>query len=197
MMELMPPHDGAGSRVDWTVAAAECRVPGFPSDYQGFVAAYGEGEISQNISALVPQSAASVPAYVDRLPEDTVIAPEMQRWQRPELAAVHRLEDMVRWGGTAAADALCWVASGLDPEKWPVAVWARHGGGWEVYDCGMVEFLLKVFRADFPECPISDLSLWGNSAPRFLHMQEEQRIRDTGIDPWTGEPDPWAGVEFD
>ncbi|MDH2387248.1 hypothetical protein QCN29_00295 [Streptomyces sp. HNM0663] len=61
----------------------------------------------------------------------------------------------------------------------------------------MVEFLLRIFRADFPKCPISDTSLWGNFNPRFLHIREEQRLWDAGLDPWTGEVDLIAGTEFD
>ncbi|GGL80179.1 hypothetical protein GCM10010129_24780 [Streptomyces fumigatiscleroticus] len=89
------------------------------------------------------------------------------------------------------------MTSERDPQQWPVAVWARQGGGWSVYDCGMADFLLRLLRADFAACPVSDATLWGAGAARFLSFAEEERLREEGLDPWTGEPDPYAGMEFD
>lgn len=113
------------------------------------------------------------------------------------MAARYRVEDMLVWGETSGADALCWITVG-EPDEWPVAVWERHGGGWAVYACGMVEFLLKVIRAEFDRCPFSEIVVWGDRSPRFLHEREEERLFDTGIDPWTGEPhpypNPFAGI---
>jgi hypothetical protein len=118
----------------------------------------------------------------------------MQDWQGP--ASTDSLENMLLWGETSGADALCWLTLGDAPDEWPVAVWKRHGG-WALYHCGMVEFLLRVFRAELDACPFSDASLWGETAPRFLHAREEQRLREAGIDPWTGAPDPLADLGFD
>ncbi|GLW04645.1 hypothetical protein Slala05_82750 [Streptomyces lavendulae subsp. lavendulae] len=41
-----------------------------------------------------------------------------------------------------------------------------------------------------------DASLWGEHPPHFVHWREEQRRLESGIDPYTGEPDPYLGVEF-
>ncbi|SOD84263.1 hypothetical protein [Streptomyces sp. Ag109_G2-15] len=58
----------------------------------------------------------------------------------------------------------------------------------------MVEFVSRLLRADFDECPLGDLSLWGRQSATFLTESEKQRLVKEGLDPWTGEPDPYAGM---
>jgi hypothetical protein len=38
------------------------------------------------------------------------------------------------------------------------------------------------------------LPLWGKQPATFLTWREEQRLLKEGLDPWTGEPDPFAGM---
>lgn len=87
---------------------------------------------------------------------------------------------------------MCWLILGPDPDKWPVAVWERGWSRWTVFDCGMAEFLLKLFRAELDKNPLGDVALWDNASPLFISDAEEQRLRDSGVDPWTGEP----GTDF-
>ncbi|MDQ1008828.1 hypothetical protein QFZ82_003313 [Streptomyces sp. V4I23] len=93
---------------------------------------------------------------------------------------------LIAWGSDAAADILCWDASGDDPASWPVLVYNRGKGVWRRYDCGMVEFLVRVMRAEFPACPLSDLSLWGSHPVLFLSQSEEERLLEQGLDHWAG-----------
>jgi hypothetical protein len=65
---------------------------------------------------------------------------------------------------------------------------------WRRYDCPMVDFLLGVLRADFDECPLGGTNIWGNASVTFLPPSEEDRRLKVGLDPWTGEPDPYAGL---
>jgi hypothetical protein len=77
-------------------------------------------------------------------------------------------------------------------------LWERHGWPhWKTYDCGMAEFLRRLFTRGFDACPLSDASLWGEPSPKFVHWREEQRRWESGIDPYTGEPDPYFGMKFD
>ncbi|MGW4031690.1 hypothetical protein ACWEFL_20675 [Streptomyces sp. NPDC004838] len=82
--------------------------------------------------------------------------------------------------------------------SWPVAV-VRPDlvSMWKIYHCGMVEFLRRVFTREFDANPLGDSGMWDAGSGRFLHWREEQRLWDEGIDPWTGEPDPYAGMTFD
>ncbi|MFJ6805140.1 hypothetical protein ACIQRK_03675 [Streptomyces anulatus] len=79
---------------------------------------------------------------------------------------------------------LAWIVSGVDPDAWPLAVWARGEAAWAVHDCGMVEFLFRLLTADFSRCPISDASLMGVPHARFLHDREEERLAEEGVYPW-------------
>ncbi|MEU5398820.1 SMI1/KNR4 family protein [Streptomyces sp. NPDC005963] len=188
LMDLMPPHEGAGDVVDWGLAEAEYGTA-FPRDYRGFVEQYGAGTISEDVTVSIPRprGARAEPLTLQRLPEDTISAPSMQGWQDPAQRASYRLEDMLLWGQAAGADALCWVTTGDSPDDWPIAVWKRQSEGWAVYECGIVEFLLRVLRAEFDRCPLSDRSVWGDPTPRFLNFREEERLVEAGIDPWTGD----------
>ncbi|MFE5857017.1 hypothetical protein ACFQ61_27860 [Streptomyces sp. NPDC056500] len=190
---LMPPHEGAGDDVDWEAAGRQFGVS-FPCDYRGFVERFGAGSISESLFLCIPRPAGGdpEPLTVGRLPERVVNDPTLANWQDPDLADRHRPQDMLLWGSTCGADTLAWLPIGDTPEAWPVAVWERHGGGWALYPHGMVEFLLRVIRADMDRCPLSDESLWGYSTPRFLHLREEDRLREAGIDPATGRPSAWV-----
>lgn len=77
---------------------------------------------------------------------------------------------------------------------WPVLVYNRGDALWYRYDCGMVQFLLQVLRAEFDKCSLGDLSLWGRDSATFLNRREEERLWKKGVDPWAGEPDPYAGM---
>ncbi|WUU82141.1 hypothetical protein OG790_12025 [Streptomyces cellulosae] len=125
---------------------------------------------------------------------ETMVAREAWSWVRkaPELAEARPV--LIAWGGDASADLLCWDASDEEPGRWPVLVYNRDAGLWRRYDCGMVQFLVRVLRGGFDECPLGDLSLWGRESAVFLNRDEEERRWEAGLDPWTGEPDPYAGM---
>ncbi|MFD5341945.1 SMI1/KNR4 family protein [Streptomyces hawaiiensis] len=187
VMLLLHEEEAAGDTVDWGVAATELGVPSFPSDYRDFVTSFGAGSIEDSVYVWVPRPGTTgAPLTVGRLPASAVGSESMRVWQGSEAGSRHRLEDMLVWGQTSSADALCWVASDLDPDNWPVAVWERQGGGWQVHDVGMVEFLLGLLRGTFPTCPVSDETLWRVRSARFLNFRDEERSLDAGVDPWTG-----------
>lgn len=170
----------------------------FPGDYREFVSAFGAGSIEDSLYVSIPRPGEpTAPLTAGRLPPDALLADSLRDWRMPAQASQYRLEDMLLWGQTNGGDTLCWVTSDPDPDNWQVAVWARQWGGWSVYGCGMTEFLLRLLQADFDTCPISVASLWAKGTARFLNFREEERLREAGMDPWTGEPDPFAGMEFD
>ncbi|GAA3068112.1 hypothetical protein FHS39_001930 [Streptomyces olivoverticillatus] len=194
---ILPPHENAGDDVDWSAAKRVWGVK-FPRDYVAFIAAYGEGGIDNFLSVFQPLSTAyHHSAYGMRFETENA------RGFVTEVTGPAELRDpcpvpLIAWGVTAGPDILCWQTTDDDPDRWPVVVIGRHTESpVTVYDCGMVEFLRRVFLADFEECPMSGLHLWGVESPKFLHWKEEKRLLDAGIDPWTGEPDPYAGREWD
>ncbi|MGW5634965.1 SMI1/KNR4 family protein [Streptomyces sp. NPDC003832] len=188
LSSVMPSHSGAGDAVDWATVEASWGSP-FPADFKKFMAEYGEGTIDDYLSVLLAEPRGGFddgPVYMG-MAEESRNAEETWRDEVPP-------PRLVSWGLDSSADILCWRADGDDPDKWPVVVWSRGNARWYEYPGGMAEFLCRVFRAEFDRCPLGDLSLWGNGSPRFLHRDEEKRLRDSGIDPWTGEADPFAGM---
>ncbi|GGQ97690.1 hypothetical protein [Streptomyces asoensis] len=186
-LALLHEEGERGDVVDWRAAAAELQVESFPEDYMEFVSAFGAGTIEESLFISIPRPGTTgEPLSLTRLPGHARRSASMNTWQEVDEGLRNRLEDMLVWGQTNSADMLCWVTSGADPDQWPLAVWERHGGGWKIHKCGMVEFLLKLLSGEFSECPVSDETLWGIQSARFLNFRDEERIIDTGIDPWTG-----------
>lgn len=195
LRQLMPSHPEAGDAVDWT-AVERSWGTGFPRDYQEFITLYGEGAVDDYLSFLLPESrtAEGVKPTFQGMEAETLNALHFWQYKAPEESGQSGL---IAWGVDSSADILCWRVTGSDPDAWPVVVWNQDDGVWLAYPCGLVEFLCRVFRAEFDECPLGSVNLWGNASPRFLHRDEEARLRSQGLDPCTGEPDPFAGMFSD
>ncbi|WP_175412326.1 SMI1/KNR4 family protein [Streptomyces sp. TRM64462] len=174
----------AGDSIDWKATEAAYNVV-FPEDYKEFIRTFGNGTIEGMIGVKIP-IVTSDPTVrrVDTLPRPALENPDVSKWIRPDLGEKYRLTQILVWGDTDSADTLGWIVGGPDPEKWPLAVYSRGDAAWSVYHCGMVEFLVKLLRGEFTECPISDTSLVGLENPRFLHDRDEERLAEQGIYPW-------------
>ncbi|MBA2809908.1 SMI1/KNR4 family protein [Streptomyces sp. KM273126] len=167
LRRLMPPPADGGTRVDWDAMTASWGRP-FPPDYQRFMEVYGAGAVQDYLAINTPEPKVSLSeAQRDGMVIETANAEA--DWETedkaPELEGTSPV--LINWGVDATADMLCWDASDEDPAKWPVVVYARNGSLWSRYDCGMVEFLVRVLRADFPECPLGGLFMWGVSEATF------------------------------
>ncbi|MEV1007132.1 SMI1/KNR4 family protein [Streptomyces sp. NPDC049881] len=192
ILEMMPPSPNAGEAVDWRQVAETWGVE-FPDDYRRFVEVYGLGSVEQFLTVLIPEPG--------RLPEgfDMLSESENVRLTWSDHAR-RRGGDQVQgrliaWGADAGADVLCWDASGRDPNTWPVVVFRRQGyPHWTRHECGMVYFLESIFLGELEENPLSGDDLWGKRSLKFLHQRDEEMLLAQGIDPWTGEPDPYAGM---
>ncbi|MFJ6805138.1 hypothetical protein ACIQRK_03665 [Streptomyces anulatus] len=80
----------------------------------------------------------------------------------------------------------------------PGCTWAtRYAGHLGLNPRNDINKLRSVFSGELEACPFSDAILWGTGAQKFVHWQEERRLLESGVDPWTGEPDTLAGVGFD
>ncbi|MFJ4859125.1 hypothetical protein [Streptomyces sp. NPDC088730] len=177
---------GADDFVDWDVAE---NVNGyrFPADYMKLIAHLGEGSFEESLGVRPPALAASdadTEGRVCPISAESLADPLTDRWTDTETAATYKVEDMLIWGETAGADTLCWITSGNDPDAWPIAVYRRGDLAWTVYPCNLTEFILRIIRGEFDECPISDESLFGMESPRFLTVQQEAELMNLGIDPW-------------
>lgn len=186
LRRIMPPHEGAGMTIDW--AAAE-RAWGmrFPADYRAFMSVYGPGIIEDYLIVMAPE-VAETGRPTGAMGKETLTArDEWDLSPRPEGVSPDS-QRLVTWGLDAGADLLCWLMDGPDPDQWPVAMYRRGKDTWELYQCGMVEFLCRIFAADFEDHPLSGVELWGVANPRFLTRAEERRIKALGQDPWAEAP---------
>ncbi|MFJ3859217.1 SMI1/KNR4 family protein [Streptomyces sp. NPDC090085] len=192
LLRVMPAGDGRDERVDWGAVERGWGTR-FPSDYVAFMATWGAGGVDDAFSVVRPE--APTEEFSQEMAGETANARALWRPGQESYGPGAGRLPVIAWGVSCGADIACWLTEGSDPDRWPVAVWKRHGRTpWTVHDCGMAEFLRKVFLGELADCPFSDASLWGAASPRFLHWQEEQRLCGLGIDPWTGEPDPYAGL---
>lgn len=194
LRELMPSTARSDTAADWDVLARSWGK-GFPSDYRQFIELYGAGTIQDYLVVVTPEPKGKPHrGATGGMRHEAANAAEA--WTRvakaPELA--HGAPELIPWGVDASADILCWDASGDDPERWPVLVCNRDDQLWRRYDVGMAGFLVRVLRGEFDACPLGGLALWNKGGAKFLNEREYQRLLDEGLDPWTGEPDPYAGM---
>lgn len=194
LRRMMPPPVAPDLAVDWGRLHRSWGRK-FPADYRQFVEVYGHGGVDGFLLIVRPEPR-DAPRGVGTggMAQETATAELLWTKVRKEAGLAGAAPRLVAWGVNSAADTLCWDAAGDDPATWPVLVCSRGDMLWRRYDCGMVEFLLRVLRADFDTCPLSDLSIWGVENATFLTPTEEERLREAGLDPWTGEPDPYAGM---
>ncbi|MEU3752750.1 SMI1/KNR4 family protein [Streptomyces olivoreticuli] len=194
---LMPPHEGAGDGVDWADAEREWGTR-FPHDYMAFMSEYGEGGISDFLQVLQPFSTAYDKSVHGMHFETENARGFVTEVTGPDDLRASSTAPLIAWGVTSGPDIPCRQTTDDDPERWPVVVIGRHTSSSVTrYNVGMTEFLKRVILTDFEERPLSGLDLWGAESPKFLHRQEEKRLWNSGIDPWTGEADPHAGREWD
>jgi hypothetical protein len=187
---LVPMEPGGTERIDRAPAEAGLGTR-LPADYWSFLDAYGVGDIANmvvlppmEIDVIGPSIATEIDEFRTLWNEDGGV---------PGVAA--DAKDVLPWGGGCNANLLGWLTTGPDPDAWPVVVWRRHMSSdethWKLFDCGMVRFIVRLIRAEFDRCPLGDASLWGRPAP-FISRREQRRRLVAGLDPITGEPDPYA-----
>ncbi|WP_199749221.1 SMI1/KNR4 family protein [Amycolatopsis sp. WAC 01376] len=190
LLRIMPNDHGADERVDWAAVEAHLGTA-LPSDYQAFMAVYGGGAVD-NLVILPPLStgdswSGSISEHSKQLRDLWDIEGGVPGVPPDE----HRV---LPWGTGCNGNELGWLMTDPDPDRWPVVVWRRHESpAWALFECGMAEFIRRLMTADFDKCPLSDLSLWGRVSS-FVHHQEQQRRFQAGLDPMTGEPDPYADM---
>jgi len=194
LLRLMPPGMASDTRVDWDRMAGSWGRR-FPAGYRRFIEAYGSGIVQDYLVVIEPEPAGEpYEEPTDGMREHTAFARNMWHETRktPELEGT--TPQLITWGVDSSADYLCWDASDQDSDRWPVLVYNRGDSLWRRYDCGMVAFLVRSLRADFPDLPFGDVSFWGRGSASYVTQTEYMRRLKEGLDPWTGEPDPDAGV---
>ncbi|MCF2528694.1 SMI1/KNR4 family protein [Yinghuangia soli] len=188
LLRLMPPHAGAGA-----VRAAELGGPDapmrYPTDYVEFLRVYGACTIEGEVVIAQPDAIADLPLpspTTERLTEQACA--DWAEFPGGGIARGQATAPVRAWGYDADGAQLCWATDAEEPDDWPVVVLSRGQLEWVRYDCGMVEYLLRVLRAEPAEQPQAARAIWGVAAPRVVGRQEELRRVAAGLDPLTGKP---------
>lgn len=182
LIQRMSPGLVVRRDIDWDAVVNQWGRQ-FPADYMEFANIYDAGTISNYLLVgsvgLIPE--ASTTADFTYL---TPTADQLEMLESP-FPAFPDPGGLIGWAANPDGDSVFWETGS---EEWKIVVWRRHplygASHWSIYDCGMVEFLLRIFDCTLPENPFSGTDLWGISSPKFLHWAEEQKLRETGLDPW-------------
>ncbi|MEU9979585.1 SMI1/KNR4 family protein [Streptomyces sp. NPDC051014] len=163
LLSLVSNEHGADEQVDWADVEEALGV-GLPSDYKAFMSVYGAGGIG-DLGILGPLPVNYLQwdpgSIVDSAP------PFRDLWDGE--GGVPGIEadgsSVLPWGSGCSANELGWLTLDPNPDRWPVVAWRRQisygDSRWKLFDCSMVDFLIKMMRAEFDECPLGDASLWG------------------------------------
>ncbi|MGW6055466.1 SMI1/KNR4 family protein [Streptomyces sp. NPDC055189] len=190
LQQTLPSDWGADEQVDWAAAEAQLGAS-LPSDYRDFMAIYGGGCIDDLI-VLPPLPTGN--GWGASIAGHAVGFHELWATEGGAPGVELGADRVLPWGSGGNANELGWLMAGPNPDQWPVIVWRRHDDPrWALIDCGMAEFLRRLMAAEFDECPLSDLSLWGRVGT-FVHHEEQERRFHAGLDPMAGEPNPYADM---
>jgi hypothetical protein len=193
LLRIVPAEHRGEERIDWTAAEAALGTK-LPSDYISLLDTYGVGDIEELV--ILPPLPVDVPNLHD-CHIGSMSTGLRQLWEEeggvPGVSA--GAEAVLPWGSGCNANEMAWLMTDADPDRWPVVAWRRQiaygDSRWAIFDCGMVKFLTRMMLAEFDECPLGDASLWGRPAA-FVSWREQRRRLVAGLDPLTGEPDPYA-----
>ncbi|MGW5352612.1 hypothetical protein ACWERV_19140 [Streptomyces sp. NPDC004031] len=154
----------------WVPPAPDEIVRGYgtalPADFLWLMETYGPGLISDYFGILPPVRASEVGETFGVL-STAAVEQEGLEGIEPEYLVQGGL---VLWGYTPDGDNAFWSTVG-EPDEWRVVTFRRQHGPYEPavtrFDCGIVEFLVRIFQGSLPHNPLSGTDLWGNTSPTF------------------------------
>ncbi|MGI5520062.1 hypothetical protein ACQEUX_03825 [Micromonospora sp. CA-259024] len=195
LLRLVPVDHRGLEQIDWASAESALGTK-LPSDYMSLLDTYGVGDIGELV--ILPPIPVDVPT-MESVHIDSMSPQLRMLWKQdggvPGVSA--GANAVLPWGSGCNANEMAWLMTDPDPDRWPVVVWRRQiswgRSPWALFECGMVTFLTRMMLAQFDKCPLGDTSLWGRSAP-FVSWREQRRRLVAGLDPLTGEPDPYADM---
>ncbi|CAM5287601.1 SMI1/KNR4 family protein [Streptomyces badius] len=193
LLDLVPADFAGGEQIDWAAAEATLGTE-LPSDYKALLDTYGVGDIGDLI--ILPPLPSDVPGW-DECHIGSMTDGLRGFWE--DRGGVPHVtlgsEAVLPWGSGMNANEMAWLTNDPDPDKWPVIAWRRqHSWGespWALFDCNMVQFITRMMLGQFDACPLGDASLWKRTGA-FVSWREQDRRFRAGLDPATGEPDPYA-----
>lgn len=193
LLDLVPADFAGGERIDWAAAEAALGT-GLPSDYKALLDTYGMGDIGDLV--ILPPLPSDLRGYEGcHIKGHTDGLRELWETDKGVPGVTLGAAAVLPWGSGMNANEMAWLMNDPDPDRWPVVAWRRqhawNESSWALFDCGMVQFLTRMMLGRFDACPLGDASLW-NRTDVFVSWRERERRLAAGLDPLTGEPDPYA-----
>jgi hypothetical protein len=187
LLELMPPHVGAGDSVDWQVVQRSLGVR-LPGDFRDFVGVFGAGTIDDQLDiARVADTGGDVDLpTIEQLTPTSASTAWLEAtesgyplWPAPgSLLCWGRLRSV---GDTFGF--LYWLTVGDDPDNWPVVTWNLAQRNFRQHPPGMAAYLVDALEGA-AAFPLHHREVFGAPYSRFVHWREQQRLEDVNVDPW-------------
>lgn len=125
-----------------------------PSDYKQFLASYGTGRVDDFLDVFLPSSPESWNNLLDCLEAQRDTFDEIQRGGHPlSYGLLPAKPGLLPVGQTDNGDTIFYIVDGK-PDAWKIAILSLRGRDVEVFDGGLVEFLIAAIRhqvAAFPK----------------------------------------------
>ncbi len=183
LLSALPNGGSSGESIDWGVVEQSWGTP-FPEDFKAFMGKYGRGTIDNILAIATPMDGIRTPGVL-RCRNLTPTTPIECRVERRHVTypAWPAPGSLIGWGTTGGGLDLYWCTRSEAPALWTIVVRAYHGGSAAEHRMGMVEFLVRMLGSR-QQRPDNIPDILGSPHSRFIHADEESRIRRTGIDPW-------------
>ncbi|MEU4730142.1 hypothetical protein [Streptomyces sp. NPDC023588] len=193
LLDLVPADLAGGEQIDWAAAEAALGAK-LPSDYKALLDTYGVGDLGDLV--ILPPLPSDVRGW-EGCHIGGMAVGLRQLWEDEGGVRDVTLggDAVLPWGSGMNANEMGWLMNGPDPDRWPVIAWRRHHSWgeapWALFDCNMVQFITRMMLGQFEACPLGDASLWKRT-DTFVSWREQHRRLRAGLDPSTGEPNPYA-----
>lgn len=160
LMEYISPSVWRTNGLDWQRSEQSVDSP-LPADYERFMRTFGPGGIA---GYLVIEPPVAIDATEGLMSHGMIPPPrEMLEDMESPYPAFPESGGLIYLGGDSSGDVIFYRADG-DPDNWSIVVRRRHHGfaqsGWKAFDCGLVDFLMRMFRGEFDENPLGSNDLW-------------------------------------
>ena len=144
---LPPPSPRAFNKAAWANLETEENLR-LPNDFKEFISIYGCGAIDDFVWVLDPFSENSDLNYEKSkcfVGAYAVMRQEfLSDYPRPDYPAEG---SFLPWAVTDNGETFVWLVDG-EPDSWKVAIHSSDQGEEEIYNCGCVEFLLRLLGRD-------------------------------------------------
>jgi hypothetical protein len=163
-----------------------------PQDYKDYARIYGSGRFLQFLRVNVPRTGHPNIRLESEIPVVCRIFAEFDLDERP-YPLWPEPGGLLPFGRTDDGDILFWLQRGV-PDEWPIVVWGRGLWNYELFECGLTDFLAglatgAILPKDFPEYLVPVDCLFAPTTPQVWVPVEYRASARMSLTPLP--PNPW------